>query len=247
MMERKIWIHSTIAGLNLAAASQFSEIVTLAIQSRGFANVSLSGGETPKGVYRLLAQYPYQSSICWEKIHFYWGDERCVPPENPESNYGQVLKALLNHVSVRTENIHRIYGDHTPEDAAAEYILELARNAQENQAWPIFDIAFLGMGEDGHTASLFPGKIVPEVDTTPVIAVSADYQGRPAARVTLTPLVFNTSRNVLILVTGANKAPMLSKALKNPQDSANFPIQLIQPIHGSVFWHVDSSAAKLIR
>ncbi len=106
MMERKIWIHSTIAGLNLAAASQFSEIVTLAIQSRGFANVSLSGGETPKGVYRLLAQYPYQSSIRWDKIHFYWGDERCVPPENPESNYGQVLKALLNHVSVQAENIH---------------------------------------------------------------------------------------------------------------------------------------------
>ena len=246
-MGKRIWIHPTIADMNLVVTSQFAEIVTLAIQSRGFANVSLSGGETPMGVYNLLAQQPFQSSILWDKIHFYWGDERCVSPENPDSNYGQVSKALLNQVPVRAENIHRIYGELTPEDAASAYISELARYAQENQVWPIFDITLLGMGEDGHTASLFPGKIIPEVDTNPAIVVYADYQGRPATRITLTPPVFNTSRNVLFLVTGANKAPMLSRVLEGPQDSADFPIQRIQPIHGSVTWHVDNSAATLIR
>lgn len=234
MMDKLIRVFSTLDELYQAAADHYAEVVKQAVQSRGEAYVALSGGGTPQRLYQLLARPSYQTSIPWDVIHFYWGDERCVPPEHPESNFGLVKKTLLDRVPVRQENIQRVRGELTPENAVEDYLRKLAKNGTPDQPWPKMDYTLMGMGADGHTASLFPGKENPEEEISPVIAASADYLGRPAERVTLTPKVFNTSRNVVFLVTGEDKATALSAVLNDPYDPINLPAQRIQPTHGTL-------------
>lgn len=245
-MDKHIRVFSTLDELYQAAADQYAKVIKQAVHSRGEAYVALSGGGTPQRLYQLLAQPPYQTSIPWDVIHFYWGDERCVPPEHPESNFGLVKKTLLDHVSVRQYNIHRICGELTPDNAAEDYLRKLAKNGTADQLWPQMDYTLMGMGTDGHTASLFPGKENPEEEISLVIVTSADYLDRPAERVTLTPRVFNTSRNVIFLVTGADKATTLSAVLNGSYDPVNLPAQRILPTRGTLTWLVDSLAAKLI-
>jgi 6-phosphogluconolactonase len=235
---------STLDELYKAAAYHYAEVVNQAVQSRGKAFVALSGGGTPQRLFQLLAQSPYRTSIPWDAIHFYWGDERCVPPDHPESNYGQVKKILFDHVAVREENIHRVHGELTPEKAVEDYLRQLAKNGAPEQPWPIMDYTLMGMGADGHTASLFPGIENPGEKTSPVIRASADYLDRPAERVTLTPMVFNTSRNVVFLVSGADKAIALAAVLNGPYDPIHFPAQRIQPASGKLTWMIDSLAAN---
>jgi 6-phosphogluconolactonase len=245
-MDKLVRVFATLDELYQAAADHFAEVVKQAVRSRGEVFVTLSGGGTPQRLFQLLARPPYQISIPWDVIHFYWGDERCVPPEHPESNFGQVKKILLDRVPVRLENIHRVNGELTPEKAAENYLRQLAKNGTAEQPWPKMDYTLMGMGADGHTASLFPRKENPEEKISPVITVSAEYEGRPAERVTLTPEVFNTSRNVVFLVTGADKATALSAVLNEPFDPINFPAQRIQPASGTLTWMVDSLASRLI-
>lgn len=239
-------VFSTLDELYQAAADQYAEVVKQAVISRGEAYVVLSGGSTPQKLYQLLARPPYQTSIPWDVIHFYWGDERCVPPEHPESNFGLAKKILLDRVPVRQENIHRVIGELTPEKAVEDYLRKLAKNGTTDQPWPQMDYTLMGMGADGHTASLFPGKENHEEEIFPVISASADYLGRPAERVTLTPKVFNTSMNVVFLVTGADKVTTLSAVLNGPYDPINLPAQRILPTGGTLTWLIDSLAAKLI-
>lgn len=236
----KIMIHDTIDEFNQSAAAQFAEIVNQAIKARGLAFVALSGGGTPLGVYRLLAAEPYRSSVDWTAVQFYWGDERCVPPQDPESNYAQAAAALFAKLPVPAANIHRIQGELGGAAAAAAYIEVLCRNGQVGLSWPVLDVALMGMGEDGHTASLFPGKFIPAAYGPAAICATADYQGRPAERVSLTPPVFNTARNVMFLVTGEKKAPVLAKVLAGDE---KFPAALIRPAEGNLIWHVDRAAA----
>ena len=245
-MKKMVWIHNTIEDLNNAAASQIASNLIKASRLRGKANISLSGGSTPTGVYKALAQKQYQTSVPWNAVHFFWGDERCVPPEDPESNYRRAYDSLLKDIPVDPAKIHRIKGELSPEEAASDYTKVLLRFAQGNHSWPIFDIAVMGMGEDGHTASLFPGMFDPREDINPVIPANATYLGRPASRVTLTPLVFNTSRNVIFLVVGDAKAGMLQKAISDQKDLENIPAQRIQPSTGKLLWHIDSAAAKFL-
>jgi 6-phosphogluconolactonase len=243
-MDKLVRIFSTLDDLYQTVADHYAEVIRQAVQSRGEAYVALSGGSTPQKLYELLARPPYQTAIPWGIIHFYWGDERCVPPEHPESNFGQVKKILFDHVPVREENIHRVHGELPPENAVQNYLRELAKKGTHEQPWPTMDYTLLGMGVDGHTASLFPSKENPEEKTSPVITASADYLDRPAERVTLTPLVFNTSRNVVFLVTGADKAIALSAVLNGPYDPIKFPAQRIRPTIGKLTWMVDSLAAN---
>ena len=242
-MKRIIWIHQNIEDLNKAAASNIAKILIKATHLRGKALFSLSGGTTPIGVYKVLAQSPFRNSVPWNSVHFFWGDERCVPPEDAESNYRQAFDYLLSNIAVDPEKIHRIKGELSPKEAAIDYINVLAGFAHDDHPWPIFDVALMGMGEDGHTASLFPGLINAGEDVHPVIQVNASYQNRPANRVTLTPVVFNSSRNVMFLVAGEAKAEALQKALSEKIDLKNIPVQRIQPSKGNLIWHVDSNAA----
>jgi len=247
MVKPLVKIFPNTSVMSLAAADIFSEQVNEAGKKQHSVHVALSGGSTPTKLFQLLSQSPYQETIPWEKIHFYWADERCVPPEDAESNYGQAWQSLLSKVPVPAQNIHRVKGELEPKAAAQDYIVQLKQNATGALSWPVFDCVLLGMGDDGHTASLFPGQVNSAETTSPAIAVTADYMGRPANRVTLTPLVFNSARHILFLVSGENKARALSEVINGASDPLHFPAQRIRPVNGDVTWIIDQDAAALLR
>ena len=204
--------------------------------------VALSGGNTPAESYKLLAQSPYKEQVDWTHVHVFWGDERCVPIEDLENNYRQAHDILLSHVSIPAENIRRVKSNLEPAEAAKDYALVLKQFASPPLNWPRFDLILLGMGEDGHTASLFPGS---EVNVSaPTMAVTAQYQDRPANRVTLTPLVFNSARRIIFLVSGVGKSQTLANVLYGGYYPEQFPAQRIRPTDGELVWMVDKLAAR---
>jgi 6-phosphogluconolactonase len=153
---------------------------------------------------------------------------------------------LFDHVAVKAKNIHRVLGELAPQTAAEDYIHQLNEAAESGQGWPSLDWVLLGMGSDGHTASLFPGRVHSDEEVLPAIAVTADYEGRPSNRVTLTPMVFNSARKILFLVSGENKAQILKTVLDGPRDPLLRPVQRILPEQGRVTWMVDQAAAQLL-
>lgn len=209
----------------------------------GRFTAALSGGGTPQPLYQLLAEKPFRNQVAWGRTHVFWGDERLVPPDDAESSYGLTARLLLNHVPIPAENVHRALGEMDADTAVYDYTTQLAHYAPP---WPRFDLILLGMGHDGHTASLFPGPIQAQEETDPVIAVTAHYDGRPAQRITFTPRLINDAHHILFLVTGANKAKALHAVLAGDPDPAQWPAQRIQPRDGRVTWLVDSAAAQEI-
>lgn len=240
----EIEIFPDLDSLAQAAAERFSALAREAVAGRGQFLVCLSGGSTPLAMYRLLAGPRYCDNLPWDKMIFLWGDERLVPPDDPQSNYGQAWKTLLGRVAVRAENVVRVRGELPAAEAAAAYAAELRRLAGPSspQPWPRLDLVLLGLGSDGHTASLFPGSDPAQGESCPVLAVSGDYQGRPAARVTLAPAVFNTARQVIFLVAGGDKAIALTATLGAARDPRRWPAQRIQPAAGRITWLVDAAA-----
>ncbi len=233
------------AGVAYAAARRLTALAQLAVAERGLATIVLAGGSTPLALYRLLAARPLREAMPWSQVHLFWGDERAVPPDDPGSNYGQVAGALLRHLSIPAESIHRMPGELSPEAGAAAYRAGLAafqasHDPQATHPWPRFDLVLLGLGSDGHTASLFPGS---PMRAEPVVAVTADYEGRPAERITLTPAAFNTARHIDFLVTGESKAEAVARTLRGKQDPLALPAQRIQPDAGRVTWWLDKAAA----
>ena len=228
--------------LSVAAAEIFIAAAAEAIRSRGRFMAALSGGSTPSRLYHLLANEPYRSRIEWLKTFIFWSDERCVPPGDEGSNYHQAYEILLKHVSIPDENVQRIKGEFEPAKASNDYAQTLKRFAAPGLDWPRFDLVLLGMGADGHTASLFSGSQV-EV-SSPTQAVTANYQDRPAKRVTLTSPVFNSARMIILLVTGADKAETISKVLGDVSMPEQYPAQRLHPADGQVIWLVDDAAAS---
>ncbi len=229
--------------LNAYAAEQWAGVARQAVAARGRFLIALAGGETPLGLYRRLAQPPFHS-LPWQHIYCFWGDERATPPNDPGSNYGQARRVWIDHVPLPADHVLRIQGELPPEEAAADYALTLARFGEEGLAWPRFDLVVLGMGQDGHIASLFPGPIPPTALTQPTLAVTAEYAGRPAHRITLTPLVFNRARLIWVLVAGPAKAATLAQLWSAPWDPERWPIQRLQPDIGSIIFLVDEAAAS---
>ena len=197
---------SDIETLSQFAAEKFVKVANQAIAERGRFLVALSGGSTPMKLYAQLAN----TELDWKLVHFFWGDERCVPADDEGNSYGQAKKVLFDKIG--TTNIHRVESDLEPAAAAQAYANTLSGFADAPFDFPRFDLVLLGMGDDGHTASLFPGSPV-EV-TTPTLAVTAHYQDRPANRVTLTQLVFNQAREVWFMVAGKSKAETLKNVLQ---------------------------------
>ncbi len=238
-----IQIFKDIDSLSRSAADLFLETTTQAIKERGRALIVISGGSTPLALFRLLADEPYRSQIDWNALHIFWADERCVPPDDPGSNYGQARKAFLDQVPIPVENVHRVNSALRPVEAAEEYANTLRDFRDPPLDWPRFDLVLLGMGDDGHTASLFPGS---DVDVPrPTLAVTAHYQDRPANRVTLTPRVFNTARKIVFLVSGESKVETLARVLAEDNYQPElYPAQRIRPIEGTVIWMIDEAAAS---
>jgi len=221
-----------------SAKKSFIEISKSAIMERGRFLIMLSGGTTPLKLYEQLAQ----ENLDWTRVHFFWGDERCVPVDDAGNSFGQAKKVWFNKISAT--NIHRIKSELEPARAATDYAATLKVFAEPPLDWPRFDLVLLGLGEDGHTASLFPGPLI-DVDS-PTLAVTTNYQGRPANRVTLTPMVFNQAREIWFLVTGNSKAETLHKVLKGEYKPAVFPAQRIQPVNGNLVWMIDEAAGSLL-
>ena len=242
-------IFKDIHELSLAAADIFIETSSQAIRERGIFFTALSGGSTPTHLYQLLASAPHRDQVNWAKVHVFWGDERCVPMDDPGSNYFQARQALLDHVNIPADNIHRVQSDTStrsgqrlePASAAVDYARTLKQFSAPPLEWPRFDLVLLGMGDDGHTASLFPGS--PVDATEPVIAVPANYQDRPANRVSLTPLVFYRARKVIFLVTGFGKAVTLTQVFSDISNMDLLPARRIRPTDGEILWLVDEAAA----
>ncbi len=240
-MNPNIRIFEDLNKLSAAAADLWIESARQALQERGRFLIALSGGGTPMNLYRLMAHEPYRSQVDWSRAHIFWGDERCVPPDDPESSYGQAKQTFLDQVAIPDENVHRVASDLEPAAAAEDYARILGRFAESGLAFPRFDLVLLGMGEDGHTASLFPGS--PVDVSTPTLAVTAHYQNRPANRVTLTPIVFNAARRIMFLAAGAAKAETLVHVLKEGYNPSLYPAQRIRPVNGQVIWMIDQAAA----
>ena len=235
-------IFADLDTLSQAAAALFIESSAQAITARGRSLVALSGGSTPAKLFDLLGKSPYMEQVDWPHLQVFWADERCVPPEDLESNYRQAHDALLSRVPIPVDNIHRVRGEVPPEDAAIAYALTLKGFASAPLDWPRFDIVLLGMGEDGHTASLFPGSQVESIGAT--AAVTASYQGRPANRVTITPLVFNAARRVMFMVSGESKSETLASVLNGTYRPGLLPAQRIHPTDGELIWLLDQAAAS---
>jgi 6-phosphogluconolactonase len=234
-----------------AAAERFVSVVTQAIHASGRFVVALAGGSTPKRLYALLATPEYADRVDWSRTHIFWGDERCVPPDDPASNYRMTREVLLDRVPVPQANIHRIRGEDEPARAAAAYEGELRETFATPAGPPSrvpgrrFDLVLLGMGDNGHTASLFPGlAAVRERERWAV----AEYVAEVSMwRVTLTPPVFNAAAHVVFLVSGANKAAMLQRVLEGPSEPEVLPAQAIAPSEGTLDWLVDAAAAARLR
>jgi len=235
------------AALADAAAEQIAGAAARAIDASGRFVIALSGGSTPRRTYERLAQEPYLSRIQWNSVHVIWGDERCVPPGDPDSNYRMAHDALLEHVPVPAANIYRIHGEDDPVEAAASYekmlraLLRTANGAPSSTAGRCIDLAILGLGDNGHTASLFPESAAAREAERWVMAESVDAS--PSWRITLTAPVLNAATELLFIVSGNQKANVLSRVLDGPRIPQQLPAQLIVPTHGRSHWLVDSAAA----
>lgn len=250
-MSRDVEILPTAELAAGAAAGHFARIVSAAIGARGRCVVALAGGTTPARMYELLATGPLSSSVEWPRVEVVWGDERCVPPEDGASNYRMARIALLDRVPVTTAWIHRIRGEDAPAAAAAAYEAEL-RVLFETPMGPPgvapggrLDLVILGLGEDCHTASLFPRGGWVQDTVSWVRAEPASTV--PTWRVTLTPSLINASAEVIFLVAGSAKAASVRQVLEGPPRPAECPAQAIVPTDGRVTWYVDAAAAAQLQ
>lgn len=239
----EVHIFATEAELSDTAARLVLAEAQNAVARHGRCLIALSGGGTPIGMFQQLSQSPYADRMPWTQTHVFWGDERLVPPDDSGSNYGQADQLLLRHVPIPPANIHRVKGELDEATAVADYTAQLQQLAEPGRAWPHFDLAVMGLGSDGHTASLFPGPIPAAENSAPVLAVTADYDGRPAQRVTLTPLVFNDARHLLFLVTGEKKAAAVTAVLHDAYQPQTWPAQRVLLGNGRVTWLLDKAAA----
>ena len=231
-------IFDTPEGLAEAAARGFAEKAAAAIQDRGRFAVALAGGSTPKATFEILAR-DYADTVDWPNVHVFFGDERTVPPDHEDSNYRTAREALLDHVPVGS--VHPMRGELPPDEAAASYEEEL-QELFGNET-PRFDLIMLGLGGDGHTASLFPETAALEV--TDRLVVANPVLKLETTRITLTAPVLNAARDVFFLVAGEDKAEALKEILEGDADPRAYPAKLIQPSGGPT-WMVDRAAATLL-
>ena len=226
-MKPKLFIFKSVDDLSQLATETFVKKANEAVQSHGRFLTALSGGGTPQPLYRLLSQSLYREQMPWDKTFVFWGDERLVPPDDSGSSYKMTADLLLSQVPIPEENIFRALGESEPGTAVSDYTAKLSK-LTEGRLWPRFDLILLGLGHDGHTASLFPGPISESEKRDPIISVTADYDGRPAHRITFTPKLINQARCVMFLVVGARKAEALTAVLDDDSDPETWPAQRIK-------------------
>jgi len=238
-MER-LTVYPDAHALTRAAAAYVAGAALRAVALRGRFTVALAGGSTPRPVYERLARDPLAAAVPWDRVHVVFGDERCVPPDHPDSNYRMAREALLDHVPLPSDQIHRMRGEADPMTAAAAYESEL--NALLSGAGrPALDMVLLGLGDDAHTASLFPGT--PALNERERWVAAQHVPKLDAWRLTLTPPALNAAREAVFLVSGAGKTAALRAVRHGPQDPERLPAQIVRPASGVRTWLVDADAA----
>jgi 6-phosphogluconolactonase len=230
-----------------AAAQNVIQSVSLKRELGHFYSVALSGGSTPQGLFARLAADPYRSQVDWSSIHVFWGDEREVPPDHADSNFRMAKEHLLDRVPIPTDQVFRMEGECQAQDAADRYedVLQSAFSLKNKEAVPRFDLILLGMGPDGHTASLFP--------ETSVLMETKRWVAAPwvekfqTHRITLTPLVINAARRIVFVVSGLDKALAARAVLEGNSQPNQYPAQLVNPVQGEVIWLMDREAASQLQ
>jgi 6-phosphogluconolactonase len=237
-----IAIYPDIHTLSQHAAEYVVRIANESIALHGHFTIALTGGTTPKEMYSLLGSEPFRRQIDWRLVHIFWEDERCVPHNSPESNSYLAQEVLLNKISIPGSQIHRMPADQPDREAASQaYTLEMQHTFGTNGI-PSFDLIHLGMGPEGHTASLFPHQASLHEKQRLVMPVSVPKP--PPDRLTFTPPLLNAAKNVLFLVTGSDKADALQAVLEGEYQPEEYPAQIVRPTNGEVVWMLDKAAAK---
>jgi len=246
-VEREIRILPDGAAIAKRAAQEFIQAAANAVRAKGTFNVSLAGGSTPKALYGLLATDPvYRSQVPWDKTHLFFGDERHVGPGHPDSNFRMATEAMISRVPLTKEQVVRIKGEYQDtEEAAREYEQALQSHFKlKTGEYPHFDLLFAGMGNEGHTLSLFPGTKALHANGRIVVR---NWVGKLyTERITLTALAASNSAQIIFMVTGADKAPALKAVLEGPYEPEQLPAQLLQPTNGKLLWLVDTAAGSML-
>lgn len=235
-----IYVFSSLNDLAQKGAEVFADAASSAVREKGFFTVALSGGKTPLAMYERLAA----KNVPWKDVHLFWGDERCVHPSSPESNFGSAYKNLISKVNIPSGNIHRMKGELDPAEAALDYdgeIKDFFSSMGAAPGIPTFDLVLLGLGEDGHTLSLFPSTDAINERTRLVAANHVPRLG--AWRITMTLPLVNETKCAVFLVSGAEKSAVLKEVIEG---DLTYPAALIRPKKGKLLWLVDKEAAKLL-
>jgi 6-phosphogluconolactonase len=247
-VDPQILIMMNATALCQAAAQEFVRAAEAAVRAKGSCTVALSGGSTPKNLYTLLASdATWRAQAPWDQIHFFWGDERHVPPEHADSNYRMAYEAMLSKVPIPPTNVHRIKGEYSDAGLVAHEYEQTLREVFRLSAgqFPRFDLVFLGLGPEAHTASLFPGTRA--LDEWQRLVV-ANWVGKfDTDRITMTAPVFNNATDVIFLVSGEEKALALKAVLHGRYEPEQLPAQLIRPHRGRLIWLVDQAAARWLQ
>ena len=242
MSERQIIVLDSAEDLFVRAAEEIAHIAGEAICMHGEFNLALTGGTTPARTYELLATR-FELSVDWKEVQFYWGDDRCVPPDDASSNYAMANRTMLSKLKLSPDQIHRIKGEGKPADAAREYEDELRKNFKlDNGQFPRLDLMLLGLGDNCHMLSLFPG--IPELHEEHRLVVPVEVEDKIRHRVTMTAPVMNNSARILFLISGANKAAAVKRVLEGQDDPERVPAHLVAPKDGVVMWMMDKLAAS---
>ncbi len=231
--------------LSHAAASYVVRIARESIVTRGRFTIALSGGTTPKALYGLLGDMPYREQIDWSAAEIFWSDERCVQPDDPESNYLLAREQLLSKIAIPASQVHRMPAEQPDRDAASLAYTQEMQRAFGTNGIPSFDLLQLGMGPEAHTCSLFPHQPSLHEQTRLVMPVSVPKP--PPDRLTFTPPLLNAARNVLFLATGEEKAAAVQAVLEGEYDPDEYPSQIVRPPHGDVVWMLDAGAAARLQ
>lgn len=231
--------------LSRDAAQYIVRLATESIVSHGRFTIALSGGTTPRKLYGMLGDEPYRSQIDWALVDIFWSDERCVPPDSEDSNYLLAQQVLLNKIPIPAAQIHRMPADEPDRDAASQAYTDEMRRVFATNGIPSFDLIQLGMGPEGHTASLFPHQASLHEQQRLVMPVSVPKP--PPPRLTFTPPILNAAHNVLFLVTGADKADAVQAVLEGTHNPDEYPAQIVRPTNGEVVWMLDTKAASALK